>query len=55
MKALVVALRLRPSYLEAIRLKERILRETAPEEAKRLERVILEGLDNEEAPNWIRK
>ena len=50
-----LALKLRPAYLEALRLKERIIRQTNPEEAKKLERVILEAIDHEEAPNWQRR
>jgi len=55
MENLRLALRLRPSYLEAIRLKERILRETSPEEAAMLNRIILEDADKREAPKWLRK
>ncbi len=54
-KELSVALRLRPAYLEAIRLKEKILAETDPGEAKKLERIILEDIDLKEAPKWIRR
>ena len=42
MTYLQVALALRPTYLEAVRLKERILSESSPEEYKRLERIVLE-------------
>ncbi|MCK4292455.1 MAG: type II secretion system protein GspD [Planctomycetes bacterium] len=55
MKELSVALRLRPAYLEAIRLKEKIIGETDPDEAKKLERIILEDIDLKEAPKWIRR
>ena len=55
MKELQKALRLRPAYLEAIRLKERILAKTDPDEAKKLERIILEGIDKQEAPKWLRR
>ena len=55
MTEISAALTLRPSYIEAIRLKERIIGQTAPEEAEKLERVILENIDREEAPNWMRK
>jgi type IV pilus secretin PilQ/predicted competence protein len=54
-KELDIALTLRPTYLEALRLKERILAQTNPDEAKKMERVILEALDREEAPNWQRR
>ncbi|MBN2269938.1 MAG: hypothetical protein JXN61_04945, partial [Sedimentisphaerales bacterium] len=50
-----LALRVRPAYLEAIRLKERILRETSPEEAAKLDRIILEDADKREAPKWLRR
>lgn len=55
MKQLKIAISLRPSYLEAIRLKEKILAETSPEEVQKLERIMLEKLDNEQAPMWNRK
>jgi type IV pilus assembly protein PilQ len=51
-KELCEALHLRPTYLDAIRLKERIIREASPGEAKQLERVVLETVDREEAPMW---
>jgi len=53
-EALRMALKLRPSYLEAIRLKERMLRESDPVTAKMLERILLEDQDRKEAPNWLR-
>lgn len=49
------ALELRPTYLEALRLKERIIRETSPDGAARVERIMLEVMDREEAPNWRRR
>jgi len=55
MKQLKIALALRPAYLEAIRLKEKIIAETSPEEVEKLERIMLENLDNEQAPKWNRK
>jgi hypothetical protein len=55
MENLRLALRVRPAYLEAIRLKERILRETSPEEAAMLDRIILEDVDKREAPMWLRR
>ena len=55
MKELDIALTLRPTYLEALRLKERILAKTNPDEAKKMDRIILESLDREEAPNWQRR
>ncbi|MHC4426264.1 MAG: type II secretion system protein GspD [Planctomycetota bacterium] len=55
MKQLKIALTLRPTYLEAMRLKERIIAETSPAEADKLERIILEAIDKEEASKWQRK
>jgi len=55
MKELCAALRLRPTYLEAIRLKERILAESSPDEVEKLERIMLEDVDQKEAPKWRRR
>ena len=49
------ALALRPTYLEAIRLKERIIGEIDPEEAEKMERVILEDIELEDAEKWLRR
>jgi Flp pilus assembly secretin CpaC len=54
MKELRAALRLRPTYLEAIRLKERILAESNPDEVDNLERIMLEDVEQEVAPKWRR-
>ena len=55
MKKLQSALKLRPSYLEAIRLKERIIAETSPEEYQKLERITAETIDQQEASKWQRR
>jgi type IV pilus assembly protein PilQ len=55
MKELKNALTLRPNYLEAIRLKERIIAESSPADAKKLERIMLEEIDQHEASNWQRR
>jgi len=55
MHDLGVTLRLRPSYLEALRLKERIIAETSPDEVEKLERIMLEAIDEQEAPKWMRR
>jgi type II secretory pathway component GspD/PulD (secretin) len=55
MTELSAALTLRPTYLEAIRLKERIISQMDPDEVKKLERNMLESIDREAAPNWMRK
>jgi type II secretory pathway component GspD/PulD (secretin) len=49
------ALAARPSYLEASRLKERIIRETAPDGAATMERVMLDVIEREESSKWLRK
>jgi len=48
------ALQMRPTYLEALRLRERIVAETDPEELKRMDSVVIEKVDEQEAPNWRR-
>ena len=55
MKEVDLALTLRPTYLEAIRLKERIIGQRDPDEVKKLERNVLESIDHEAAPNWQRR
>ena len=52
MKKLNTALILRPSYLEALRLKERIIAETSPDEERKLERIALESIDQKDASKW---
>ncbi len=48
-------LELRPTYLEALRLKERIISETAPDGAATIERVMLDVIEREEANKWMRR
>jgi hypothetical protein len=55
MKKLKVALALRPTYLEAIRLKEKIMAEVSPAEAEKLERILLEAVENKDTAKWQRK
>jgi type IV pilus assembly protein PilQ len=55
MTELNAALILRPTYLEAIRLKERIIGQMDPDEVKKMERNMLDAIDREEAPNWQRR
>jgi type II secretory pathway component GspD/PulD (secretin) len=45
----------RPEYLEASRLKERIIRETAPDGAATIERIMLDVIEREESKKWLRK
>ena len=49
-----VALMMRPTYLEALRLRERIIAETDPEQFKRMDSIVIENLGEQEAPNWRR-
>jgi hypothetical protein len=49
------ALAARPTYLEALRLKERIIRETAPNGLQTMERIMLETIEKEESRNWLRR
>jgi type IV pilus assembly protein PilQ len=49
------ALDLRPTYLEALRLKERIISEVSPDDAARIERIMLGVIEREEALNWRRR
>ncbi len=49
------ALELRPTYLEAIRLKERIIGETAPDDVTMIERIMLDVIEREEANKWLRR
>jgi len=52
---LKVALMMRPTYLEALRLRERIIAETDPEEYKRIDSIIMEEIDEQEAEGWVRR
>ncbi|RKY07994.1 MAG: hypothetical protein DRP66_05495, partial [Planctomycetota bacterium] len=48
-------LNLRPTYLEALRLRERIVRETSGQDAEVIERIMLGAIEREESQNWIRQ
>ena len=48
------ALMLRPTYLEALRLRERIVAETDPEELKRLDSMAMRKVEEQEAEKWMR-
>jgi len=52
---LKIALMMRPTYLEALRLRERIVAETDPEEYKRIDSIVMEDVDGQEAENWVRR
>lgn len=49
------ALVARPTYMEALRLKERIIRETAPDGAATIERIMLDVIEREESSKWLRR
>jgi len=49
------AVALRPTYIEAINLKEKIVRETAPEDAAMMERIMLDVVEREETNKWLRR
>jgi len=48
-------LELRPTYLEALRLKERIIGEISPDEVGQIERIMLDVIEREEANKWLRR
>jgi len=48
-------LELRPTYLEALRLKERIISEAAPLKEATIERIMLDVIEREEANKWMRR
>ncbi|MFZ2149345.1 MAG: secretin N-terminal domain-containing protein [Sedimentisphaerales bacterium] len=55
MKELEYVLELRPSYLEAIRLKEKIIAEMTPDEVDMIERIMLDKVEREESDKWQRR
>ncbi|MHC4535530.1 MAG: type II secretion system protein GspD [Planctomycetota bacterium] len=55
MSALNYVLELRPSYLEAIRLKERIIAEIRPDELDSIERIMLGDIEREDSARWQRR
>lgn len=48
-------LNLRPTYFEALRLRERIIRETSADAAQAIERIMLDAIEREETQNWLRR
>ncbi len=55
MDALNIALMLRPTYLEAIKLKEKIMIETDPDHASKIERMVLDSVEQKETAKWRRR
>jgi general secretion pathway protein D len=52
---LKLALMMRPTYLEALRLRERIIAETDPEQFRRLDSVAIQEVDEQQAGEWSRR
>jgi type II secretory pathway component GspD/PulD (secretin) len=50
-----LALQMRPTYLEALRLQERMIAENDPAELKRIESLVEQAIDQQEAKNWKRR
>jgi type IV pilus assembly protein PilQ len=55
MRELSVVLELRPTYLEAIRLKEKIIQETDPNAPVNIERIMLEDFEREDSERFMRR
>ena len=55
MKELDSSLQLRPTYLEAIRLKERITGDKAPEDAAMIERNVVSVVEQKDQNKWLRR
>jgi type IV pilus assembly protein PilQ len=55
MKELNVVLELRPTYLEAIRLKERIIQETDPDASRNIDRIMLEEFEQKDSERFLRR
>ena len=50
-----IVLELRPTYLEAIRLKEKIIQETDPDASLNIDRIMLEDFEREDSERFIRR
>ncbi|UCF00062.1 MAG: type II secretion system protein GspD [Planctomycetota bacterium] len=55
LKELEVSLKLRPAYLEAIRLKDKIITETDPNSVPMFERNVLNTIEKEDLEKWRRR
>jgi type IV pilus assembly protein PilQ len=55
MRELNIALELRPTYLEAIRLKERIIQETDPDASLNIDRIMLEEFEQKDSEKFLRR
>ncbi len=48
-----VVIELQPTYIDALRLRERILKETRPDKAAKMEKNILKRIDAKQAEKWL--
>ncbi|MHC4705773.1 MAG: hypothetical protein ACYS8I_01640, partial [Planctomycetota bacterium] len=48
-----MALALRPTYLEAIRLREKIISKIEPEPEKKIKRKMIEAVEQEDVDRWL--
>jgi type IV pilus assembly protein PilQ len=55
MKELDLSLQQRPTYLEAIRLKERITGDKSPEDAAKIERNVVSTVEQKDQDKWLRR
>ena len=55
MREVDIALELRPTYLEAIRLKEKITHETDPTADLNIDRIMLEDFERKDSEKWLRR
>jgi tetratricopeptide (TPR) repeat protein len=46
------ALRIHPTHIEALRLRDEIMQNTRPEEFSRNERILMEDIEERLTPNW---
>ena len=49
------ALELRPTYLEALRLKEKIIKETNPQAAAKINSVMQDKVEHKDFEKWLRR
>ncbi len=50
-----IALELRPTYLEAIRLKEKIIQETDPDASRNIDRIMLDNFEQKDSERFLRR
>lgn len=55
LSSLKTALHERPTYLEALRLRERIIAETDPEQLKKTDSIVNEEVGKQDAEGWVRR